>query len=497
MIDALLKFQVPHEQGAAVRRAMVTAAAPARHLLVLYLDTADADLAADGFSLHLQQEGRSWTQVLSKADGAARRTEHAVPVRRVGGTPPTVDVQRHAHTALGEALLATLGSSGSEIAQQFQVRIERVQRIMRCGTSRIQLTFDRGTLHVGTAVWPICDLTFERLTGPQDGLVALTNRWIERHGLWFSDRGWIAMADEHSQAPHACKATLAVDSPLTSKLGADAGLRALVGNCLDQFFPNAARVAASTGEPAHLHQTRVALRRLRTALRVFGCWSEDVDPLWGATLDDVFRRLGASRDRDALCAGLLPALVAAGAPTIAIAPMAEIESPADLLKDRAINRTLLRLLAFSAGARPTRPAGSGAGNFPSPDPKLVTLVAPLLNQMHRQIARDAKSFLTLDDLARHRTRKRVKRLRYSIEFVARLFPSKAVARYLVPLRQAQDALGAFNDLTVADLSFRLQLEQDARAWFAVGWLAARRDTHLQACSAALRKLSKTRPFWTT
>jgi CHAD domain-containing protein len=115
--------------------------------------------------------------------------------------------------------------------------------------------------------------------------------------------------------------------------------------------------------------------------------------------------------------------------------------------------------------------------------------------MHRQLKKDAAVFLTLDDTLRHRTRKRLKRLRYCVEFVASLYRAKDVRRYLARLRPAQDALGQYNDLTVAEAAFRGQLEHDARVWFALGWLAARRTQLLQEAARALEELARAPSFW--
>lgn len=495
MADAWFKFQVPEDQRAAVRRAMVAADVPARRLRMWYADTAGKDLAAAGLTLHLRQEGRRWTQVLATAWGPEPPAEHAVPVTVFGKHLPAIDIHRHADNPLGDALLTTMDGNSTSVDLRFEVRVERAQRIIRSGATRVQVTFDRGNLRVGNAHLPLCEVRFETLAGPQAGLVAMATHWIERHGLWLNARSWLAMANDLAQAPRICEATPAEDSPLTSTLGPDEALRAVVGSCLAHLFPNAAQVAAGTGSPEHLHQTRVAMRRLRTALRVFGRWSVDVDPRWSVALDDVFGRLGSTRDRDALSAGLLPELKAAGAPTVEMPLGAQIESPMHVLRGPACNRVLLELLAFSIDVLPVRHAEPVAADSRRSGHKLVLLVPPLLNHLHRQIGKDARHFLTIDDPARHRTRKRLKRLRYSVEFVAPLFSSKVVARYLEPLRLAQDALGAFNDLTVADLAFRAQVKQDPRAWFVIGWLAARRGSRLQACAAALDRLSHADRFW--
>ncbi len=491
MADAVLTFQVPAEQGVRVRRALLSAATPARRLRLLYADTAGGDLAAAGLTLHLRHEGRRWTQVLSHAAGPPPRLEQAIPLPAQAGQVPVIDVHRHAHTAWRDALPPAVLEGGAAIEVQVQARIERVQRTVRSGATRVQITFDQGDVQRGKTRWAHSAVRFERLAGPPIGLVALAARWIERHGLYLVANSGLHQAPGPAQPTETDSVTFAAASPLSPLLEPDAALRALVGSCLDHLLPNAARLAAGSGGPEHLHQTRVALRRLRTALRVLGHWSQGVDPQWNATLGEVFSRLGAPRDRDALSASLLPALTAAGAPTVELPPTSQTGSPADVLRGAACNRVLVELLAFSADA----PLASDAE--PEPVNRPAALAPPPLNRLHRQIATDAESFLSVDDAARHRTRKRLKRLRYSAEFVAPLFAPKAVARYLGPLRAAQDALGAFNDLAVAELAFRAQVEHDARAWFAVGWLAARRPACLRECRRALQDLAQAQRFWKT
>ena len=55
---------------------------------------------------------------------------------------------------------------------------------------------------------------------------------------------------------------------------------------------------------------------------------------------------------------------------------------------------------------------------------------------------------------RHRTRKRVKRLRYNVEFLQSLFPEKEIKRYLKALKPLQETLGHYNDLFVIESLYR-------------------------------------------
>ncbi len=52
-----------------------------------------------------------------------------------------------------------------------------------------------------------------------------------------------------------------------------------------------------------------------------------------------------------------------------------------------------------------------------------------LQKLHQQICDDAGHFQTLDVDSKHRTRKRVKRLRYTVEFVSNLFAEDDVKTY--------------------------------------------------------------------
>jgi CHAD domain-containing protein len=132
---------------------------------------------------------------------------------------------------------------------------------------------------------------------------------------------------------------------------------------------------------------------------------------------------------------------------------------------------------------------------PQAVPDLRDAVAERLQAWHRRVARDGARYAELDDVSRHRLRKRVKRLRYAAEFAASLYKGKAVGRYLARLAPAQDSLGRYNDLCVGLATYREAVGDDPRAWFAIGWLTARRDALLADSVAALRSFARCEPFW--
>jgi hypothetical protein len=69
-----------------------------------------------------------------------------------------------------------------------------------------------------------------------------------------------------------------------------------------------------------------------------------------------------------------------------------------------------------------------------------------------------------------------------------VLPRKRAASVLTALRQALEALGQYNDTVVAAQLWREHVASDPRAWFAVGWLAARSVELLHATQPPLKAL---------
>ena len=58
-----------------------------------------------------------------------------------------------------------------------------------------------------------------------------------------------------------------------------------------------AAIADGVAEAEHIHQARVSLRRLRSALKHFSAWSDELNPVWEEQIAELFRQLGDARRR--------------------------------------------------------------------------------------------------------------------------------------------------------------------------------------------------------
>lgn len=486
MTETELKFQVPEAARAAVRRAVATPKAQRTRLRARYFDTADRRLAAAGVALRLRLEGRQWVQTLKGARaGLAQRLEHEV---RLPAGPVELDLRRHDGTPAAEALRDALGADAPPLQMVFETDVRRTHRVLRSGGAMVELALDIGTLRAGGRRLPVWELEFELQRGPLRALVDLAGRWVQRHGLWLdvrskAERGELLARGLAVRPPTGYRAPrLDPAQPM------DDALRAMLAAALAQALPNAAALAGGVGEPEHLHQLRVGLRRLRSVLQLF----DDVDPDDEAAaaqrqvLSSLFRALGAARDRDALAASVLPALAAAGGPALALPPSPPAVDAGALLRQAGSTRLLMGLLARAEGA----PA---VADTAGPAEPVAAVAAQRLRRLHRRLAQAAADFASLDTEQQHRLRRRIKRLRYGVEATQSLWPAKTTRRYLDALRPLQDALGLCNDLQVA--LDTLPLPDDAAGGFAHGWLVARRDQALQAAAQALQRWPRRPRAW--
>lgn len=492
-----LKFAVPASARAAIVDELMHGAAAAERttLAAAYLDTPDRRLARAGIAWRLRREGRRWIQAL-KAAGASSLERFEHEVIRPGAIH---DAQAHAGTPVGERLLAILAEAardGLEVQVRFRTEVRRLARRMRTRGAVVEVAYDEGRLLAGDAQLRIREIEFELVSGRVDAMLALAQRWRQRHGLVYEPRSKAERGDRLADgSPHP---------PLrkSRRPGYDAAAdavtaaAAVLDECLDQILHNAAGLV--DGDPAlrveHVHQMRVGIRRLRSALRSFEGWVPMPPDDLVARLKVLFAALGASRDLDVLDSGVARALAQVGAPPIAPAVTTTGPDPAGVVRSDATQRLLLDWLswraalpALAAASEPAapvaQPAADDEAQADAPDTPAVEappaveplrrLAARRLRRWHRRIAQDEKRFGELDETALHALRKRIKRQRYAVEFFAPLMRRRRVERYLRRLAAIQERMGELNDLVVARTHYQALVSTDPAAWFALGWIAAR------------------------
>lgn len=500
MQDALaeveLKFQVPADQQRRVDAALAGLRAQRRvRLRAAYYDLPDRALAKAGLALRVRREGQRWVQTLKgQGEGGISRVEHNVPLPAAARAMPAPDPARHAANELGKRLLALLEQRpGEALEQRYCTDVLRRTRVQRSRLGVVELAFDRGSIQAGERRIELSELEIELISGSPLAVIECARRWQRRYGLWLDTRSKAERGDVLAHGESVTAARAASPVKLTRGLSVAAALRAVQRNCADQIVANASQIASGEHGAEHVHQLRVGLRRLRSALRLFG--GAVPAPALADAAAALFRSLGSARDRDVL-AGVFGSELQSALAGIELdeLPMPNpsgvpASTPVDALRARPAQAMLLDLLA----------AGSVAADESDSRAKAATglrkRLVRRLERWHRAVVADAERFEQLDSHERHRLRKRLKRLRYAVEFAAGLLDGRRLRRYLSRLQAAQQRLGELNDVVMATHVFQRARFADPRARVALGWLAARHDVLVGAALPELRAFARVRRCW--
>ena len=173
------------------------------------------------------------------------------------------------------------------------------------GGAQIEVALDVGAVVAGERSQPICEIELELKSGQPDALFALALEWAAAFDCLPFD---ISKAERGVRLAHGVEAAPVKSVPLAldDGMGVEEGFAAIVQACLAQFQANLPGVLAS-GDIEYVHQARVALRRLRAALRLFrdACV---LPPDLLESLRALAAALGPARDWDVLCSETLPAI---------------------------------------------------------------------------------------------------------------------------------------------------------------------------------------------
>ena len=297
-------------------------------------------------------------------------------------------------------------------------------------------------------------------------------------------------------------------APDTSEAAsAEACFTKAIGHLLEVAL-QVAPIARAGIEIEGVHQLRVALRRLRSVLKVFrpitGCKQ-------GRALDGVLRQmlglLGPARDWDVFLAGIgadLAALLPEDKRLKSLLSAAEAKRQAayaalaEALDGPAWRAAVTSGLAFTL-EKPWR-AGAGDERLGLLDAPPQDFAALILGKRWGSLLEAGAEIETLPAEALHELRLDAKRLRYAAEVFAPVFPKKAARRFQRRLAALQEELGRSNDAAVArSLVQSLARENDeARAWaigVAEGWCLARSMADHDGVLKAWKKLSAKESFW--
>jgi len=476
-----------------------------RRLQSIYYDTPALDLLRQGIALRVRKEGNVWVQTVKGGSTVrAGLHERAESEAQVAGPDPDLD------RIVDKAFAAVLQRPRirDELRPVFVTDFRRSRRMLEPGGgTTIEASIDHGVIRSGEQVEPLAELELELKSGDRAQLYELALRLQNDVPLALESRSKAARgyalqgADQESPV----KARAAVLNPGMSVSDA---FKAVMWANLAHLDANEHGMLRGA-DPEFLHQMRVALRRLRSAIGVFSPPVPEADTeALARDLKWLASRLGPARDWDVFVAETLPPieadfgahgeLRAFGARCRALRRKANAKARRAVRSPR-YQRLLLRLAGWIIGegwrASTQTPAGDALHK------PVAEFAALVLEKRYQQARRRGRGLAKRSPAELHRLRIAIKKFRYATDFFASLYEGKTAGKSLKRLGRLQDILGAMNDAaTVAGLlaqgfeGARGQRVLEAKG-ILLGWSRGRAVTLRRELKGAWKAFRAAEKFW--
>jgi inorganic triphosphatase YgiF len=424
-------------------------AAEVQLLTTRYFDTPERALRKAGLTLRIRSGDGRFVQTVKAGSGDVGLFDRAEWETEISGETPDPAAWRDT------AAEAVLAKADGPVEPLFTTVIMRRVRPVRFGESDILVTLDEGRVESPKGDALLCELELELSRGRVTDLFGFAQALAESVPLRLgvlskSARGFAALDGEH---PKPSKSE-AID--LSPQDDAGTVFRTVARSCLRHLRLNETAFLEGPHDPSALHQMRVALRRMRSALTLFRPLFEE-DPKAAALSDEIKRvtePFGEARNLDVFLHDTLPILASHNPDDPAIGAL---EQKAEAARQRAYAvvteilespqwRSLLLDIAgwVEAGPWSGQDAARQDGRH---------FAAGVLDKARSRLKKRGKGLRKIEPHTRHRARIAAKKLRYGAEFFAGLFPkAKAQRRQKAfgnALSDLQDHLGALNDIETA------------------------------------------------
>lgn len=385
---------------------------------------------------------------------------------------PDPDLARLAHTPAAYLKIEKLEPIIRSEIDRTMCRVDQAD-------SSLEIDVDLGTVCAAAREIAVSELEIELISGEPLAALEMAQRIAAeipaKLGVMSKVERGFTLADGKTSAPMKPEPV-----HLERSMTIAQGFETIVSACLRHFRINEPVLIGSRDVEA-LHQLRVAIRRLRSAMALFR--PAVADPELEQIQDELrwlIAELGDARNLDVYLER-----------DLTDEQRSFVEERRSDAYDRAISvldsarsrRLMLGLLSWAATGRWHENAMS---NRPLPD-----FVNGRIDHLWSKVVR-SRSIERMDDLKRHRLRIEVKKLRYALEFVDALPCRRArrKRRFRKTLEKVQDSLGKLHDIVTARSIVTLN------SWLVGPEAFSKGERRLvREADRRLARLRNTGPYW--
>jgi len=430
--------------------AIAEGAVEVHELSTTYYDTPDLDLARAAIALRLRDDGRTRVQTIKTLTDDAPGDSAAVSVRRewnwtISGTEPDLSL-------IGPAVPLS-DEVRARLAPLFTTKFERTTRRVRLDPRTfVEVAIDDGWTCAGDRCERIAEVELELIEGRMARLFRLA--------LNLSDDVPVRIATENKaevgyrlvtgRAPEAAEPEPLALSPVSTAAEA---FRHIIRHGVRRILANEA--AAVAGDDAARRYVRGALRRLRTAFK-------------------LFRPLIVDRETESLQREIREAGDKLG----------RRDDAASVLRDPRFSRLILGVGAWLEeddwyAASPIRA---------ELDRPMTASATAMLGETLGHLTRAARDLETGDEGGHDEVRRRARRLVHAVDFFRGLYPPIAVRPYVAALETLVRAMNRSREARIAR-----RAPDSAPVERAVLESVVRRAR--EEAASAWTALAATKPFW--
>jgi CHAD domain-containing protein len=267
-------------------------------------------------------------------------------------------------------------------------------------------------------------------------------------------------------------------------------------------------VVLNSDDADGVHEMRIGLRRLRSALRVLRPVADDEElRAFNLVARDLARLIGEIRDADVLALEIVAPVAAKCQNDPSLASLKDVlDNKRAFIREKVrgelksekwstlklefarLPEDIERIVRETTGKTRSKPVGA--------------LTKKALRKLWRSVAASGDRIDTLSVAERHQMRKDVKTLRYASELLGPLYRAKDVTQFTKKLQRLQDAFGYLNDVALADTlkqvhapGFEDDPDLQRAVGFVIGWHTARAEHAVKDARAGWKRLAKSPQFW--
>lgn len=425
-------------------------------LINVYYDTHDMRLATRKATLRVRKKGTAFIQtVKTEGVGSGAVFDRSEWECQVSSLKPELDkLPADATEALGLVL-------PGELKEAFRTTFTRRAAVIQTGSklgagTSLEIALDTGEVKAGPKKETISECELELVHGDPRDLFEVALTLQQAAGLR-------VLADSKAKRGYGLLTPAVPPRPVkAAKLVLENGMT--VSDVMTQVFAQGMKTMLANERPAYegtdpegVHQFRVAIRRMRSAISVF---SSVLDPARVGWLKDQLKwcadQMGPARDWDVFIDEILGPVKAAGledAGLQALQACAEQKRAEgyDLVRksldDPRYASLVLRLGAYieTVGWAPLPIPSDDALGGP-----IEAVAGSILDKAHRKANKMGQRLADLEVPARHEMRIKIKKLRYAMDYLQSLYGVASKKAYLSSLAALQDDFGHLNDVAVAE-----------------------------------------------